>query len=754
MQQTSIPKHFRGEQSPVISMDSPFPPLKTEHRYRGVYERAGFDVNLRSSSSSDDRASFFRNSPSSPALSGKNAFFTHNNNKSGSREFSPLSSQHPSISRPSFNSQQKSSPASFNETQPSYVSHFKGTERSTAHSSPLTSSVSLPQHQVPSSASLPITSIPSARPVIKPFRPEQVNARLASASSSREQLQSDASDRNKKQLKLHIPESESAFHTSAETSADAFERDSPFDKTHGRKRSTPITSASSSENFTNKTHSSSPTSSCWFEDGYQSTQKFEPRGANSNPSSQKQSAAPGAFVPATRNLSDSFNKDESEDSVDTVQDNVSFRFNTTGQSSDTADTSRDEFEQVSRYAVQNIKPYPRNSQFSTISSIISKHRESRFAHGLEGDEDEDEVELELQKQLDEIKKGSQLSLVSPGVINSQDSFVTAANSLNSEASVVPTFKISDEHDEEKQERELDTDEETEINDTNTTTTISAPHPEAEKHLNNNEKKPALANEPFTPSMKESHFDDEPMYNTPETIKPLSPKTHFVEKELESLNFKYQQETESQDRVQSVVSSEQSDTDILGKNPTPSEFDAFPKSVIDPGFTFFKDTETSRKCLPGTGPCRSCGLSIKPNARGHHKPIYSKQGDLSGQWHRGCFKCSYAGCPIQFNKDVTPYVLLDNAFCNHHYHTLNNTVCETCHSGIEGECIENELKQKWHLSCLKCTKCQDVISDDYYLINHQIVCEADASTVINELKNAGLTTQDKVEKRRTRMLFID
>ncbi|KAF8000934.1 hypothetical protein HF325_004723 [Metschnikowia pulcherrima] len=75
-------------------------------------------------------------------------------------------------------------------------------------------------------------------------------------------------------------------------------------------------------------------------------------------------------------------------------------------------------------------------------------------------------------------------------------------------------------------------------------------------------------------------------------------------------------------------------------------------------------------------------------------------------------------------------------------------------GIEGECIENELKQKWHLSCLKCTKCLGVISNDYFLVNHQIVCEADASSFIADLRNAGLTTLDKVEKRRTRMLFIE
>ncbi|CCG24547.1 hypothetical protein CORT_0F03230 [Candida orthopsilosis Co 90-125] len=182
------------------------------------------------------------------------------------------------------------------------------------------------------------------------------------------------------------------------------------------------------------------------------------------------------------------------------------------------------------------------------------------------------------------------------------------------------------------------------------------------------------------------------------------------------------------------------------------------TTIEPKFGNFNETnnatisETKPRAAqyePGTGPCRSCNQPIDPSARGSLKSIFSKTGELSGQWHRGCFKCSYQSCTTHFNKQVQCYVLDDGPYCFQHYHLLNATTCKSCGVGIEGSCIENDLRQKWHMHCLKCSSCHGQIEQDYYVVNDQIMCEVDAKQYLH---NGGGSGDDKVEKRRTRMYY--
>lgn len=170
-----------------------------------------------------------------------------------------------------------------------------------------------------------------------------------------------------------------------------------------------------------------------------------------------------------------------------------------------------------------------------------------------------------------------------------------------------------------------------------------------------------------------------------------------------------------------------------------------------------------KYPPGTGPCRSCQKRIMPFAKGAEKAVYSKTGEISGQWHRACFVCAHSDCDIQFNRSIQCYVYDDQAYCHKHYHTLNRTMCQQCFTGIEGECVVNELDQKWHAGCLKCVKCACQIKDDYYLINDWVYCEWDAlniskngdsfNDVNGQLKN-GFSSSDRIEKRKTRILYIE
>jgi hypothetical protein len=231
------------------------------------------------------------------------------------------------------------------------------------------------------------------------------------------------------------------------------------------------------------------------------------------------------------------------------------------------------------------------------------------------------------------------------------------------------------------------------------------------------------------------FDSPRSYHSfNDSVKPLSPKNHEVEAELEGMNFR-----------------------ISNTNASPSQF-------MNQEFSNQTSQSTEQQNLypPGEGPCRSCNYSIIPGSKGSQRAIYSKTGELSGQWHRSCFSCSYDGCDISFNKHVQCYALDNFPYCHHHYHFLNNSLCEACSLGIEGECIENELEQKWHLQCLKCQKCHNLIKSDYYLINGNIFCERDASSIINDKQRytdsngrvKDLSSQARIEKRRTRVLFLD
>ncbi|KAK6458194.1 uncharacterized protein RJT20DRAFT_29625 [Scheffersomyces xylosifermentans] len=216
----------------------------------------------------------------------------------------------------------------------------------------------------------------------------------------------------------------------------------------------------------------------------------------------------------------------------------------------------------------------------------------------------------------------------------------------------------------------------------------------------------------------------------EYVKPLSPKNHSIEQELQDINFKITQ-------------------------PDSIKTESVKKSL-------FPDSNIVHAA--GEGPCRGCGGAVLPHAKGSQKSVYSKTDELSGQWHRSCFGCSHKHCSIKFNKEVSCYVLNDHPYCFTHYHQLNGTVCTNCSIGIEGECIENELEQKWHLECLTCKKCHNGIKSDYFVINGSIFCEKDANRIVEgldgyhdangNLKMGGLSTTDKIEKRRTRLLFLE
>lgn len=174
------------------------------------------------------------------------------------------------------------------------------------------------------------------------------------------------------------------------------------------------------------------------------------------------------------------------------------------------------------------------------------------------------------------------------------------------------------------------------------------------------------------------------------------------------------------------------------------------------FNSMSDPKDRKKYPPGEGPCRTCGLAIVT------KGVYSKKpGELSGQWHKKCFKCT--DCDIIFNKLIPCYILNDMPYCQKHYHENNNSICKVCNKFIEGECLENDKKERYHVNCLRCFICKKTITQDYFIFNDVIpLCgNHDMDSLIlngltlpnnNDKYQLQLTQgENKVSKRRTRLI---
>lgn len=162
-----------------------------------------------------------------------------------------------------------------------------------------------------------------------------------------------------------------------------------------------------------------------------------------------------------------------------------------------------------------------------------------------------------------------------------------------------------------------------------------------------------------------------------------------------------------------------------------------------------EEEQEVKYPPGQGPCRKCH---QPILKGQ-KSIWSKDSQLSGQWHRRCFSC-YA-CSQKFTKGQSCYVYNDRPYCETHFHEMNGSLCRICGKGVEGECLQNEVNEVFHTSCLKCCVCDAAIRTEYFIYCGKVLCEKDANEQIKLIKasSGGLSTNDKVVKRRTRLMHV-
>ncbi|KAH3431538.1 hypothetical protein KXV60_002342 [Aspergillus fumigatus] len=125
-----------------------------------------------------------------------------------------------------------------------------------------------------------------------------------------------------------------------------------------------------------------------------------------------------------------------------------------------------------------------------------------------------------------------------------------------------------------------------------------------------------------------------------------------------------------------------------------------------------------------GRCRGCGEAILG------KSVSSKDGRLTGRYHRECFVCCHCRSPFE---TADFYVLNDRPYCAQHYHELNGSLCSACNKGIEGQYLETNERsgpgpadhKKFHPDCLTCRTCGIPVKGEYYEWNGQVYCERDA-----------------------------
>lgn len=149
-----------------------------------------------------------------------------------------------------------------------------------------------------------------------------------------------------------------------------------------------------------------------------------------------------------------------------------------------------------------------------------------------------------------------------------------------------------------------------------------------------------------------------------------------------------------------------------------------------------------------GNCRGCKEPIKG------KSVSSADGRLTGRFHKQCFVCKTC-------KELFPtadfYVLQDDPYCFRHYHELNGSMCTACDSGIEGQYLETEAKQKFHPQCFTCQApaCNHILGSDYFELNGKILCEQHATMPTSPsqtLLSPG--RRNPAARRSTRLMMMD
>ncbi|TKX20596.1 LIM domain-containing protein 1 [Elsinoe australis] len=207
------------------------------------------------------------------------------------------------------------------------------------------------------------------------------------------------------------------------------------------------------------------------------------------------------------------------------------------------------------------------------------------------------------------------------------------------------------------------------------------------------------------------------------------------------------------------------------NPGPNQHSSAPRS-LPWASRDMTDLTSTRPPLQRSGTDNSLASNLstattKPRhvCRGCTTPIVGKSikaadGRLTGRYHKACFVCSTCSAPFSGTEF---YVLKDKPYCEHHYHSLNGSLCTSCDRGIEGQYLETEKREKYHPRCLCCSTCREGLGEEYFDVGGRVYCERHAVAEVRRLGGgAGQGQQGngmlgvggqgtwRAEKRRTRL----
>ncbi|KAI9856459.1 MAG: hypothetical protein M1824_005397 [Vezdaea acicularis] len=185
----------------------------------------------------------------------------------------------------------------------------------------------------------------------------------------------------------------------------------------------------------------------------------------------------------------------------------------------------------------------------------------------------------------------------------------------------------------------------------------------------------------------------------------------------------------------------------------------PESPMDPSFPSRFGSKNAFNAPSTASPLRQAPqraqtVSNKGFCKGCQEPIRGKSvssadGRLTGRYHKHCFVCKSCRAPFE---TAEFYVLKDQPYCERHYHKLNNSLCQSCDQGIEGQYLETDRKQKFHPRCLSCHDCHQQLHEDYFELNGKIYCERDALRLAQRPTFPG-SGRKNPERRTTRLMMM-
>lgn len=194
----------------------------------------------------------------------------------------------------------------------------------------------------------------------------------------------------------------------------------------------------------------------------------------------------------------------------------------------------------------------------------------------------------------------------------------------------------------------------------------------------------------------------------------------------------------------------------------SSFERRPKErnlPQDPALNFAESSQSRQpQSRPRQAEAHQPASASKGNCRGCSEPIIGKSvkdssGRLTGRYHRSCFVCRTCGDGFP----TAEFYVYDNApYCEHHYHELNGSLCNTCNRGIEGQYLQTDSEEKFHPRCFTCSTCRVPLSADYYQVGGRRLCERHGQQAAAPRQNylgPGDYRPRNVQKRRTRLMMM-